>query len=197
MSSFLEFLRTGRLGNVRCGMSLAQFTEFLGHASEPFPTPRGFFHWGSGLVNLTFFRKPDDVDAILTSIKLKPRHADEPVHTAFDWRGADDEPPMDFDRFRGWLDGKGVRTAGGNVLGTERHLVLESGVRAEFDEEGLHTVSFTPKRESESRQITVNLGKSDLELIKREATARGLSVSKICSEWIREHATRIQRVESI
>lgn len=197
MSSFLDFLQTGRLGKIECGMPSARFSESMGGRPEPFGTPPGLFHWASGPVQLTFHRKPAAPDAALMTITLKPRQAQSPVLAALDWRDEVTAPPMDFDAFRAWLDENGLRTVGGNVHGRDRWLVLESGVRVEFDEAGLHTASFTPKRESDSRQITVSLSRSDLELVKREAKAQGSSVSKICAEWIREHAARLQQVESV
>ena len=197
MSSFLEFLKTGRLGRIKCGMSSAQFSEVMGGLPEPFRPTIHFLYQIAGFVQLAFNPRPDASDTVITTITLKPREAEGVVHSALEWQEGASLPPLDFDEFRAWLDEKGIRTAGGNVYGKDRHLVLESGVRVEFDETGLHSMSFTPKRESDSKQISVSLGKNDLELIKREAAARGLSVSRICSDWIREHAARIQQVESI
>jgi hypothetical protein len=194
MSSFVEFVKTGRLGKLHPGMTTSQFHEFLGGPPERFGPPNPWM-WKSGFVQLSFNRSASDPELSIGSITLKPRDASEPVHAAFGWDEGGSWPPSDFEGFRAWLDRNGIRTTGGNVYGKDRHLVLESGVRVEFDEEGLHTVRFTPKRETESRQITVNLSKTDLELAKREAAARGLSVSKICSEWIREHVASLGRQE--
>ena len=47
-------------------------------------------------------------------------------------------------------------------------------------------------REPEFKQVTVTIPRGDLETIKREAAASGVSVSRLCSRWIAERASNLQ-----
>jgi hypothetical protein len=75
-------------------------------------------------------------------------------------------------------------------------LVLESAVRVTFDEDLLYSIGYSEKRETETRQLTVKVRREDLELIQKWAKGRGVSASDLCSEWIKDQVSNLEKVVS-
>jgi len=76
--------------------------------------------------------------------------------------------------------------------GRDRNLVLDSSVRATFHEGALDSISYVAKSEPKVKQITLSIPKDDFEALRREAAELGVSVSALCSRWIRERVVSHQ-----
>ena len=70
--------------------------------------------------------------------------------------------------------------------GPDQELVLQSAVRVNFGEGLLYSVNYTLRRESEFKQVSLEIPRAHLKAIQQEATASGLSVPKLCARWIEE-----------
>ena len=69
MASCVDFLRTGSLGSLSCGMSQDQVRNLLGEP-EAVSTQRHPRIWKYGSLELTFYRLPDGPNPFLISISL-------------------------------------------------------------------------------------------------------------------------------
>lgn len=191
MASCVDFLKTGSLGSLSCGMSQDQVRNLLGEPDDV-STQRQPRIWKYGSLEITFYRLPDGENPFLISISL---HFHTPGSNLPDSLQLTDWSPSGettFDEFREFLDRSAIRVDGGVTSGPDRHLVLASGVRVTFDEGRLYSLSYTMHREPRFKQVTVSIPREDLKAIEREAAASGVSVSKLCSRWIVERATNLQ-----
>ena len=191
MVSFVDFLRTGHLGSLSCGMSQAQVRDLLGEpdavSSQKHPRI-----WKCGSLELSFYQLPDGASPFLISISLyfhTPGSRPPDSVELIDWSPSYETT---FEEFRDFLVRSAIRVDGGVASGPHQHLVLASGVRVTFDEGRLYSVGYTLRREPELKQITISISRRDLKAIQREAASSGVSVSKLCSRWILERASSLQ-----
>jgi hypothetical protein len=134
--------------------------------------------WKYGSLELSFYRLPDGASPFLVSISI---YFHTPGSKLPDSLGLIDLLPSHettLEAFRDFLDRSAIRVDGGVTAGPHQYLVLASGVRATFDEDGLYSVGHTMRQEPEMKQVTVTIPRADLEAIRRQAASRGISVSK-------------------
>ena len=191
MPSLVEFLKTGQLGKLHCGMSKDEVRELLGEpeAVSPQGNPQ---IWKYGSLELTFYRSSEAESPWLVSIVI--HFHSHPINLP-GFQGLASWWPTGettFEEFRDFLVHSAIRVDGGVASGPHQHLVLASGIRVTFDEGRLYSVGYTLRREPELKQITISIPRRDLKAIQQEAAASGVSVSKLCSRWILERASSLQ-----
>lgn len=196
MTSFVEFLKTGRLGPVSVGMARDDVRMALG---EPRDVSVNRFPriWKYGPLQLTFYKSTDESEPFLASIVLH-FYSDPMEHlpeglALTDWG---ERGPIDYSEFRDYLTVHGISVVGGVTAGPRKHLVLPSAVRVSFDEDQLYSVGYDLKREPEVKQLTVKVRRKDLEAIQKWARGLGMSAPDLCSQWIRERVSTLERSTS-
>jgi hypothetical protein len=191
MMSIVEFLKTGELDGIRVGMAPDQVRDVLG---EPFDTSlsKKPWIWKYDPIEITFSfpeeRREFRVESI--SISFRAPDAASPAPLRFsDW---DNSRSSSFQDFKGYLDKHAIRAVGGGKTGPDQTLVLESSVRATFHEGTLYSIRYDAKNESQVKQITFSIPRDDFEAVRGEAAELGVSVSVLCSRWIRERVVSLQ-----
>jgi hypothetical protein len=188
MPSFIDFLRTGRLGQVSAGMSPAEVRGLLGQPTDV-SAHRFPVIWKYGPVQLTFYKLPDASDPFLVMLTVEFDDAEDSPPDALeipDWQSLVD---CDYSAFEKMLGDQGITVVGGVTSGENKHLVLPSGVRVSFVADRLCHAGYTLKREPATRQLTINVARTDLDLLQKWAKSRGISVADLCSEWITEQVS--------
>lgn len=188
MTTFLDFIKTGRADPFRCGMTYGEACEVIEDLEGDSYVALGPYGTNAvsvvktGPLELTFHRAGKGVEPTLISIRHGGRGA-----------GFELDPDNAADDFRQWVDHQGVRVVGGQTHGLAPHLILESGVKVEFSPQGLVGATYSPKIAPDVKQVTLTLSKADLEKVERAAAAAGTTLAKICSEWIRERASTLNQ----
>lgn len=190
MPSFVEFLKTGQLGELHCGMSKDEVHELLGQP-EDVSVQRNPQIWKYGSLELTFHRSSEVKTPELGMIYLYFRSHATNLGGFREQVGWWPTSKATLVEFRDFLDKSGIRADGGVTSEPSQVLVLSSGVRVTFDEGRLHSACYTPRREPEFKQITISIPRSDLKAIQQEAATEGVSVSKLCSRWILERISSL------
>jgi hypothetical protein len=192
MASLAEFLRTGHLGELHGGLAEERVHTLLG-PPESIARSRNKVIWKYGSLQLYFYWSlPDGVRRLIT-IGLYPRGAslDLPAPVQLeDWSPDAGMTPEDFRRFIEKAAPELLDTA--SPVPTDHMMELRSSARVSFDSGRLYSISYTMFREPDFEQVTVNVPRADMEAIRHEAAALGLSVSKLCSRWIAERAASLQ-----
>jgi hypothetical protein len=191
MTNLTEFLKTGRLETIAVGMSREEVKAVLGEPQDA-SVHKYPLIWKYGGLQLIFDRAPDDSRLFLASITLYFHEEAENIPEAFapiDWVPT---AGTTFQVFRAHLDENEIRVFGGVTSGPHKHLVLESGVRITFDDDRLYSIGYTMKRESDTKQLTIKVRRKALEMIEKWAKGRGISISDLCSEWIKEHVSHLE-----
>jgi len=191
MPSFLEFVKTGQLGELHCGMSKEEVRNLIGDP-EAVSSQQNPQIWKYGHLELTFYRSSQGESPWLVSIVIHFHSQSLKLPGSQGLGGWSPTGETTFEEFRGFLEDSAIRVDGGVTSGPHQHLILGSGVRVTFDEARLYSASYTLRREPDLKQITVAIPRSDLKAIQQEAAATGLSVSKLCSRWIVERASNLQ-----
>ncbi len=192
MASLVEFLRSGRFGPLATGMSRNTVRDLLGEPTDhSLRTSPEIGKYGS--LQLGFSRRSDGGEPVLASIHLAFQTPDldlpEALEIDEDWVPSGETSR---DECRSHLDSVGIPIIGGVATGPDQHFILKSSVRVTFDRGRLHHISYTARREPDNKQLSVTIPKADLEAIGREARARGVSVSALCSQWIVERVSSLQ-----
>jgi SmpA / OmlA family len=190
MPSFVEFLKTGQLEKLHCGMSKDEVRDLLGEP-EAVSSQGNPQIWKYGSLELTFYRSSEAESPWLVSIDIQFHSHAIGLPGSEELNGWLPTGETTFEEFRGFLDNAAIRVDGGVTSGPHQHLVLGSGVRITFDEGRLYSASYTLRREPEFKQITVAIPRRELKAIQQQAAASGVSVSKLCSRWIMERASSL------
>ena len=187
MTSFDEFLDTGRLGQVAEGRTTQEVRDLLG---EPDYAPKlgSPQLWKYGSLQLGFFRTSTDESPFLVSIGLYFRTSEESLPKALGATGWFPAVGCTYDEFRAHLDQASLKVVGGVTVGPQKHLVLGPGVRVNFDDDVLDSIQYASKREPSRKQITISVPRDLLASIRSEARSLGVSASTLCSQWIEERA---------
>jgi len=190
MPSFVEFLKTGQLAELHCGMSKDEVHELLGEP-EAVSAQGNPQIWKYGSLELTFYRSSEAESPWLVSIVIHFHSHAIKLPGFQELAGLWPTGETTFEEFHEFLDNSAIRVDGGVTSGPHQYLVLNSGVRVTFDEGHPYSASYTLRRELELKQITISIPRRDLKAIQQEAAA-GVSVSKLCSRWILECASSLQ-----
>jgi len=190
MVSFVDFLGTGHLGNISCGMLQTQVRDLLGEpdAVSPQKHPR---IWKYGSLELGFYQLPEEASPTMDLISLYFHTPGSRSPDSVELTGWSPSHETTFEEFRAFLDRSVIRVDGGVASGPHQHLVLASGVHVTFDVGRVYSVSYALQGKSEFKQITISIPRRDLKAIQQEAAASGVSVSKLCSRWILERASSL------
>ncbi len=191
MSSFIEFLKTGQLEKLHCGMAQVEVRELLGEP-EAVSVQSNPQIWKYGSLELTFYRSSEAESPWLSSIVIYFHSPTISLPGCRELAGWWPTAETTFNEFRGFLNNSAIRVDGGVTSGPHQYLVLSSGVRVTFDEGLPYSASYILRREPELKQITISIPRGDLKAIQQEAAASGVSVSKLCSRWILERASSLQ-----
>ena len=192
MASLLEFLKTGRLGALATGMSEADVRALLGEP-EDISVQKVPRIWKYGSLELSFVPSPDGSGPILVSIIVYFRDSTEHPPAALAPTGWTPSSDTTFEEFRACLVNEGIPISGGVETGPDKHLVLGSAVRVTFDEDRLHSIGHTAKREPEFKQLTIKVRRKDLELIRQLADGQFVSASDLCSKWVSEQVSQYEK----
>ncbi len=191
MASFDEFLKTGQIGPLATGLTRDAVRDLLG---DPGDTSVGKSPeiWKYGPIELTYYRTPGGLEPFLTSITCYFNRSSSNLPPTLKFSGWMPTDETSIEDFRGHLKEAEIPVIGGVASGPRQHLVLGSSLRVTFEDWKLSSVGYTIKREPEFRQLSLSVRKEDFDQIYREAKARGISASALCSLWIGEHAMSLK-----
>ncbi len=192
MPSLVHFLKTGELGPVRTGMTTDEVERAFGPPHDVSVSKRPSI-WKYAIIEFTFHEASRDENPVVASITINFHSLESSSFSRYfkfsDWVPSACTPT---DEFRAYLENHSIGIVGGVTTGPDQSLVLKSGVRATFQEGTLYSVSYAPKGESKIKQVTCTVPTDDFESIRREAKELGVSVSVLCSRWIRERVLSLQ-----
>jgi hypothetical protein len=195
MIAFDDFLKTGKIGPLEIGLPRNAIRDRLGHPADTSVGRRPEI-WRYGPIELAFYAGPEGSEPFLTSITYHFDRPSSPIPDALNSAGWLPTMETSIDAFRAHMNEAGIPVFGGVDSGPHQYLVLGSSVRVTFNEGKLYSVGYTAKREPEFKQLSLSVRKEDLDQIHREAKSRGISVSALCSLWIREHALNLRGQEA-
>lgn len=149
-----------------------------------------------GQLQLSFYRQPGESSATLTTIGILPT-VSAPGFPGVIVYGND---AIGFDQFRQHLrtlglDERSVTSGYSGSVGDDapeaarRTSDLDSGVRATFLDERLHSLFFTARTKPAGKQLTLFVPQEVIEQARRVAASEhGATVASICTRWLTEHA---------
>ena len=195
MASFDEFLRTGQIGRLTTGLTRDAVREFLGDPGDTSVRKKPEI-WKYGPMELVFYRIEEDNTARLTSIAFQMSDP-APLPASLRLTGWMPTSSTTFDQFLAYLDESGMRVGVEIASEPARRIVLESGSKVCFDDEGrLANVNFTARAEAERKQLSISVPQDDWQALNRAAKARGISASALCSLWIGEQVMSLKTQEA-
>jgi hypothetical protein len=150
--------------------------------------------WKFGSLQFVFYNVPEDPGPFAASVTLFFINPDEHPPRPLTLSGWVPSAETSFEEFEQYIKNNSIEIVKKANSGPAKFLVLESGVRVTFDEDGrLFSISHSKKRESDLRQLAVKVRRSELELIKSLARGRGISATDLCSEWIKERVASLEK----
>lgn len=191
MSSIDEFLATGRLGPIACGITPRGVEDALGPPDDVSVQRRPTI-WKYGALQLAFSKTLDGPGPLLSSIALGFYHPEDLIPGRLGLQGWTPTGETTVNEFQAHLSEAGLeefRLVDPNGL---QHFILPSEVRVTFDEGKLYRIGHLGKRGPALKQVSVSLAQEALEVIRREAAASGVSVAALCSRWIGERVANRQ-----
>ena len=191
MIIFDDFLKTGHLGDIRVGSPLGEIVDRLGepHASSGRGNQQELLKYGA--LQLAFSEAPDEPQPVLSLITIRFDDPVEELPPSVVFGGWMPTSETTIPEFRDHLESEKIPVGGGVASGPDGYLVLDSSVTITFSEGRLYSVSCAAKPVSKVKQISITLPNDAVESIRREAKAQGLSVSALCSRWLKDHAASL------
>jgi hypothetical protein len=191
MSTFRDFLETGRLGPLRGGLSQPEVIELLGE-----PPARSIQRdpqiWKYGSLELTFRRLRRDEPSLLVAISVLFDDRSSPLPPGLvdqGWMPSPETTPHDLRDLIPGYDADVFNAAGEFP---SMNILLKSGVRVYFEDGALHAVRKANElAQPEGKQVSVFLPPAVLALIRKEAAQRKTSIAAVCAEWLAERAKEI------
>jgi hypothetical protein len=186
MASMLEFLTSGRLGEVQLGAGLEKLTDILGEPDDRSVRRRPISILRYGAVEFAFQPIGGSGDSTLASIAVYFDRPDRGIHGVLrptDWLPTRDTSQEEFSSF---LVSSGIRaesTAGGH----EESLILFPGGSAAFSEGRLHSIHVRAS-EKRRKQMTVSLPHDTVEMLRKRAKEEHVSVHDLVERMIRAGA---------
>lgn len=191
MSSIDEFLATGRLGPIACGMTPREVEIALGPPDDVSVQKRPTI-WKYDALQLAFFKTPDATDPLLSSIVLGFYHPEDLIPGRLGLQGWKPTAETTVDEFQTHLSEAGLEEFRLVDPDGFQHFVLPSEVRVTFEDGKLYRIGHSGKRGPVWKQVSVSLDPDAVEIIRREAAALGVSVATLCSRWIGERIANRQ-----
>jgi hypothetical protein len=195
MAAIDEFLKTARLGEIATGISKEDVRGLLGDP-EDVSVQKNPEIWKYGALQLTFYKDSQESEPHLAAINLYFNNPKDPIPAALSLTGWLPTGETSVQDFRDHLTDADLQVDFRAPSASHDHVVLPSGVRVTFDEGRLHSVHYSAKHEREVKQLTVSIPRKDLEILRKEAASRRISMSALCSEWIKEHISNLQKIGS-
>jgi hypothetical protein len=191
MPSLEHFLKTGELGPIRIGLTTDEVEREFGPPGDVSVSKRHLI-WKYAIFDLLFYTANPLEEPVVESITVNVHSRDASYTNCLAFSDWIPSPCMPIGDFKDVLDRHSIRVVGGVTTGPDQYLVLESTVRATFDEGTLHSIGYAAKNEPKVKQINLSIPKDDFEAVRREAAELGISVSVLCSRWIRERVMSLQ-----
>jgi hypothetical protein len=192
MATLKQFLQTGELGPLRCGMSEVEVKEILGPPPDTSVAKQALI-LKYGALQLTFVNRPQSELRRLGHIGIyyfapSAERLPEPVRPE-DFTGSCQTSIADF---RDYLARIGLTESAVVEGEVSSYLIMPSGVRITFDEHNLYSINFaSPRAEQSRKQIAVPVSKEDFERLGVLARKSKKSISVLIAEGIpgilREH----------
>jgi hypothetical protein len=191
MYSLASFLKTGELGDIHVGMTPDQVRDVLGEPLDTSGSKKPWI-WKYDPFEIVFGFPEERREFRVKSISIDFRSADSASTAPLRFSDWDSSRSRTFQDFKDYLDKHAIRIAGGVATGPDQYLILESTVRATFGEGRLYSIRYDAKNESQLKQVSFSIPRDDFEAVRREAAELGISVSVLCSRWIRERVMSLQ-----
>jgi hypothetical protein len=192
MSTFGDFLTSGRLGTIALGDSEEKVRRALG---EPRTTvDPGIWEYDGLSVKFERTESGRAVFMLLVKFSLPEKKLPNGLGLT-GWVPTPDLAVEEFKRNLATLgikEGTDYQTRCCNG-GSEILEMTSSGVRATFLDGMLASimiVASAPKH-SKGRQLAVFVPEDVIDVVRKEAAQRKVSISALCSEWITEHARSV------
>jgi len=193
MATLDEFLATGRLGEIATGVSAESVRGILGEPDDVSVKKHPEI-WKYGALQLVCIRDVQDLEPYLESISLYFHNPTDRIPPALALTGWLPTHQTDIREFRDHLSDMGLQVQSNNECSPSDYLVLTSNVRATFSDGRLYNLFYAQKRDLKTKQLTVTIPLEDLNLLRQEAARRRLSMSALCSQWIRERVSDLQKI---
>src|SRR4051794_22731376 len=191
MPSLLEFLKTGQLGDLRGGLTEEQVRQILGDP-DSIANSKTKWIWKYESLQLIFYWSlPEGVRRLIT-IGLYPRDGRLELPPPLTLEGWSPDSGTTAEDFRRFLENAAPELLDTGSRVTIGQIELTSSVRVSFDDCRLYCISYTVSREPDTEQVNISVPRAEMHAIRQEATALGVSVSKLCSQWIAERAANLQ-----
>jgi hypothetical protein len=191
MHTFKDFLLSGTLGPIALGDSEEKVRDVLG---EPQTTldPRT---WDYDGLAVKFGRTESGRGVLMMHLNLA--YAGKKLPDGLRLTGVPSPalPARDFERHLDDLGlKKGVHYQRLPPKGdSERFEMTSSGVEAMFNDGKLLWVVASALKQPKGKQLAVFIPDDIVELIRKEATQRKVTMAALCSEWITEHARSVMQ----
>jgi len=191
MPSLVEFLKTGQLGDLRGGLTEEQVRQILG-PPDSIANSRSKWIWKYGSLQLIFYWSlPEGVRRLIT-IGLYPRDGRLELPAPLALEGWSPDSGTTAENFCRFLEKAAPELLDSGSRPTVGQIELRSSARVSFDDGRLHSINYTVFREPDTEQVTISVPRAEMQAIRLEAAALGVSVSKLCSQWIAERAANLQ-----
>jgi hypothetical protein len=188
MPTFKDFLATGTLGPIALGDSEEKVRKVLG---EPQTTldPRIWEYDGLTVK----FERTNSGRAVLMML-VNFAFPEKKLPDGLRLTGWVPSPELPVQEFMNYLDQEGVDYQRCSCKGgSERFEMTSSGVEATFIDGKLAWVIVVASgfKQPKGKQLAVFVPDDIVELIRKEAAQRKVSMAALCSEWITEHAKSV------
>jgi len=190
MATLSEFLKSGKLGDLRHGMLRDEVVAILGQPHDTSVAQNPLILKYGGL-QLTYFKKAGAENRELSPIGLYYGPSWEPIPTAVlpsDFVG---NPHTTIAGVRAFLTAAGIDTHSAACGECGSHLILSSGARITFDDGTLHSISFPRKTPNAKKQVSVSVPTETWNKAKSLANETGQTVPSLFADWIAEKATEL------
>jgi hypothetical protein len=186
MATMREFLSTGKLGEIRLGMTPEQVAAALGPADAHSPRRRPVYLVKYGAVELAF--KPMGEPLTLASIAVHFGASEREIPAAL--RPADWVPTggTSVDEFRRFVAETGIAMHA-DVWEEQETLLLDTGATAVFVHGRLHSIHFKgTSKKPERRQMTVSLPEQVVQQLRERAQEQHVSIHELVENLIKAKA---------
>jgi hypothetical protein len=192
MASLDEFLKTGRLGPLDLGTTKETVRRILGEPDD-ISVKKNPEIWKYGALQLVFYQSPHADEPGLSAINL---YFHDPASSIPDRLGLTGWQPTSeagIEAFRDYITGYDPEVYNQAPSLQDIIVSLDSRLRVTFNEGRLYGIHSPSKKEPEGKQFTIFVPKDVLEVMRQEASEHGISMSALCTRWIREKASHLQK----
>lgn len=192
MASIDEFLKTGRLGPLDLGITKEAVRRILGEPDDV-SVKKNPEIWKYGALQLVFYQSPHADEPGLSTINLFFHGPAMSIPVRLGLTGWQPTSETGIEAFRDYITGYDPEVY--NQVPSIQDIIvsLDSGVRVTLNEGRLYGIHSPSKNGPEGKQFTIFVPKHVLEVIRQEALEHGVSMSALCTRWIQEKASLLQK----